>query len=189
MRGEKSGPCEVTTVLLLDDYEPQLFAWERERIFDGRTVLKATTRTAALELAARHRPELAVVDLFLGPENGIDALLELKGFDAQMFVAVVSSHITVALTMAAVRAGADEVYIKPVRCAEIVTRMEDRREVETPLERRAETKLTLDQIEWEHISRVMLDCNENITRAAVQLGVYRQTLQRKLRKRGVARAR
>ncbi|MEO8841957.1 MAG: helix-turn-helix domain-containing protein, partial [Kofleriaceae bacterium] len=43
--------------------------------------------------------------------------------------------------------------------------------------------LTLDEVEWEHISRALSDCGGNISHAAKALGLHRQSLQRKLRLR------
>jgi two-component system response regulator RegA len=40
----------------------------------------------------------------------------------------------------------------------------------------------------EHISRVLADCKGNISQAAERLGIYRSSLQRRLRKSGPASA-
>jgi two-component system response regulator RegA len=39
----------------------------------------------------------------------------------------------------------------------------------------------LDRAAWEHIQRVLRECDGNITHAAKRLGIHRQALQRKLR--------
>ena len=41
---------------------------------------------------------------------------------------------------------------------------------------------SLARAEWEHIQRVLNDCDNNITAAANKLGIHRRTLQRKLYK-------
>jgi two-component system, response regulator RegA len=41
---------------------------------------------------------------------------------------------------------------------------------------------TLARAEWEHIHRVMADCDNNISEAARRLGLHRRSLQRKLQK-------
>jgi two-component system, response regulator RegA len=38
----------------------------------------------------------------------------------------------------------------------------------------------LDQLEWEHLQRVLTDCNGNISETARRLGMHRRSLQRKL---------
>jgi two-component system response regulator RegA len=41
---------------------------------------------------------------------------------------------------------------------------------------------SLARVEWEHIQRVMTDCDGNISMAARALGMHRRSLQRKLSK-------
>ncbi|MCB1571587.1 MAG: helix-turn-helix domain-containing protein, partial [Xanthomonadales bacterium] len=43
----------------------------------------------------------------------------------------------------------------------------------------------LKRLEWEHIQRVLTECEGNISEAARRLGLHRRTLQRKLAKRPV----
>jgi two-component system response regulator RegA len=41
---------------------------------------------------------------------------------------------------------------------------------------------SLARVEWEHIQRVLTDCQGNVSKAARLLGVHRRSLQRKLHK-------
>jgi len=41
---------------------------------------------------------------------------------------------------------------------------------------------SLARVEWEHIQRVLSDCDGNISKAARVLGIHRRSLQRKLQK-------
>jgi len=41
---------------------------------------------------------------------------------------------------------------------------------------------SLARAEWEHINRVLTDCEGNISQAAKKLDMHRRTLQRKLQK-------
>ena len=43
----------------------------------------------------------------------------------------------------------------------------------------------LARVEWEHIQRVLADCDNNISQAARLLGLHRRSLQRKLLKNPV----
>ena len=40
----------------------------------------------------------------------------------------------------------------------------------------------LARVEWEHIQRVLADCDGNLSQAARVLGIHRRSLQRKLSK-------
>ncbi|HEX7452967.1 MAG TPA: helix-turn-helix domain-containing protein [Polyangiaceae bacterium] len=46
---------------------------------------------------------------------------------------------------------------------------------------------SLARVEWEHIQRVLRDCDGNISQAARLLGLHRRSLQRKLSKDPVRR--
>src|SRR5690348_16023252 len=76
-----------------------------------------------------------------------------------------------------VRAGADDVYFKPFSARQAIQRVEM-----GVLAQPESTTPTLDQVEWEHISRALQDYNGNISQAADALGVFRQSLQRKIQK-------
>ena len=43
----------------------------------------------------------------------------------------------------------------------------------------------LARVEWEHIQRVLSDCDGNVSQAARLLGIHRRSLQRKLLKNPV----
>lgn len=152
--------------------------WTRELQHEGKRVLAASNGDAALELVREAPPDLAIVDLFLASENGVDVIRRLKENDATLYAVLVSAHMSVAYAVAGVRAGADDVVFKPGSVKHMIHCVERGLD----LEPEDNAGPTLDELEWEHISRVLLDCEGNITHAAERLGIYRQTLQRKLRK-------
>ncbi|MDB4953346.1 MAG: actR [Myxococcales bacterium] len=181
------GARSIRTVLAVDDDETLLAALVRSLGRD-RTVITATKPRAARILARSRRPDLVIVDMRLGASSGIDLIRQIKA-DAKRrtskgeawsgpLIALVSGYLSVESTVAAVRAGADVILCKPVTAREILRRVErgmpedpDRRE--TP---------TLAHAESEHIARVMADCHGNISEAARRLGIYRSSLQRRLRR-------
>jgi two-component system response regulator RegA len=170
-------------VLLVDDSQLELRAWSRDLEDDGRRVLTAETAEQAIATVQAERPDVAIVDLFLGSQDGLDLVRKLKAAAPDVFVVLVSGDMSVAHAMAAVRAGADDVLVKPFIARDVIHRIERGELVDAE-----RTQLTLEQIEWEHISRALLETGQNITQAAERLGIYRQTLQRKLRKKSRERA-
>jgi ActR/RegA family two-component response regulator len=112
------------TILLVDDHDIQLNAWERDfkREFN---ILRATCRSDALREARAGHPDVALVDLLLGGENGLDVARDLKALDPNLYVVLVSANMTVDLAMDAIRAGADDVVVKPIGCARLMKRIED----------------------------------------------------------------
>ncbi len=173
-------PLQIKSVLVLDDDERTLSAMARA-LRPLRKVFTANNCIDAEAVARRERPDLIVVDLRVGSSSGIDVVRHLRAEMPDSHFVLVSGYLTVDTTVAAVRAGADVVMTKPVTGGDIVRRVQDRasERLETP-----ETP-TLAQAESEHIARVMADCNGNITEASRRLGMYRSTLQRRLRRLGL----
>jgi two-component system response regulator RegA len=169
---------EVRTVLLVEDFPPLLKRWTRELQHAGKRVLAANNGDVAMELVRETKPDIAIVDLFLAAENGVNVIRKLRELDRDCYAILVSAHMSVAYAIAAMRAGADDVFFKPGSLKYVIECVEKGVALEPP----PEMGPTLEQLEWEHISRVLLDCENNITHAAERLGIYRQTLQRKLRK-------
>ena len=166
-------------MLLVEDFAPLLRRWGRELQHAGKRVLAASDGDTAVELMANEQPDIAIVDLFLTSENGVNVIRRIREKDDALYTILVSAHLSVAYAVAAMRAGADDVIFKPGSLKHVIECIENGVEHE-PIDDGSGP--TLDQLEWEHISRVLLDCEGNITHAAERLGIYRQTLQRKLRK-------
>lgn len=164
-------------VLVIDDHELFLKNVARDFARQGVEVLKASTHADAVRLCEEEHPDLAIVDLFLQPpEDGLELVRALKAIDPQLFAILVSAHMSVAHAVMCVRAGADDVFLKPFKAVQALARFSG----EAPLA--SEQTLTLQQIEWEHISRALQDYDGNITHAAEALGVFRQSLQRKMKR-------
>jgi two-component system, response regulator RegA len=162
-------------VLVVDDDERILGSWKRAA--RERNVFTASDASTARQLASTERPDLAIVDLRLGNSSGIDLIRELKRELPHLLVVLCSGYLSVAAAVAAVRAGADVVVFKPITFREILQRIEESEE-----EPDLEDTPTLARAEWEHIMRVLADCNGNVSMAARRLGIYRSSLQRRLRK-------
>ena len=47
--------------------------------------------------------------------------------------------------------------------------------------------MSVRRLEWEHIQRVLMENNGNISATARQLNMHRRTLQRKLQKKPVSK--
>ena len=167
----------VRKVLVIDDHEMYLKNVARDFARAGVQVFKAKNHEEALRVCKAEHPDLAIVDLFLQPpEDGLELLKNLKAIDPNLFAILVSAHMSVAHAVMGVRAGADDVFLKPYAATQCLARVAG-----GPALHESE-KVTLQDIEWEHIARTLQDYDGNITHAAQALGVFRQSLQRKIRK-------
>lgn len=155
----------------------------------GAALVRALTREGfevrlapdvASALAAQgERPEVAVVDLKLPDGSGIDVVRALSADGCR--AVMLSGHGSIRAAVEGMRAGAVDFLTKPVSTAELVQalRAAGRPPEPEPPESAARK---LDEVEREHILRVLEECGGNISEAARRLGLYRRTLQRKLQK-------
>jgi two-component system, response regulator RegA len=173
----------VKTVLIVDDDERVTAAVARN-LSANRTVEVAHDPDTAVTLAKKTRPDLIIVDLRLGDASGIDAIRTLKTAVPESVVALVSGYISTDITVMAVKAGADFVMAKPITGKDLLRRIDEGLRYEP-----ASTETpSLAQVEAEHIARVLDDCKGNVSEAARRLGIYRSSLQRKLRKRNTSKS-
>jgi two-component system, OmpR family, KDP operon response regulator KdpE len=112
----------VTTVLVIDD-EPQIVRALRinlrVRQYD---VLTAGTATEALDQAARHPPDLVILDLGLPDLDGVEVIHGLRGWtDAPIIV--LSGRTDSTDKVEALDAGADDYVTKPFGMDELLARM------------------------------------------------------------------
>ncbi len=166
------------TVLLVDDDPVLLAALERDLSSRGFAIFAAANATEALAIARTRKPECAIVDLLIGEDSGIELLRALKSEVPDLLVLLLSGYGVVQSVVDSFHGGAVDFLEKPVSGGEIVAaidRASERRQTGASVP-------SLARAEFEHISRVLHECNGNISEAARRLGIHRRSLQRKLQK-------
>jgi two-component system KDP operon response regulator KdpE len=112
----------VTTVLVVDD-EPQILRALRinlrVRQYD---VQVAGTGTQALEVAAKHPPDLVILDLGLPDLDGVEVIHGLRGWTEAPII-VLSGRADSSDKVEALDAGADDYVTKPFSMEELLARM------------------------------------------------------------------
>lgn len=137
---------------------------------------------AALEKAQACVPQYAVVDLKMPGLSGLHLVAQLKALNADIRVVVLTGYASIATAVEAVKLGATHYLSKPADVDEILLALhEPTGNVELPVGQISSVK----RLEWEHIQRVLSECEGNISKAARRLNMHRRTLQRKLAKRPV----
>ncbi|CAN5711668.1 response regulator [soil metagenome] len=179
-------PRAIESILVIDDDERVLSAMERQFGL-RRTVFTARNIDDATDIARKKRPDLAVIDMRLAGETGLDIVRRLKPEMPNTRFAIMSGYLTVDSTVEAVHAGADIVVAKPVSGGEILRRAEAVRSSIMPEDEVVEDAPrgrmpTLNEVEADYIARVMHDCDGNKSEAARRLGIHRTSLMRKLRR-------
>jgi len=171
---------EAESVLVVDDddvFRERVMKALRARGFEVRG---ASSPAEASRLAREDSPELALVDLRMPEGSGLDVVRELLAVDPATRVVVLTGYGSIATAIEAMRLGARHYLQKPADADEIVRAF---RHGPGPVDDLAQHEVpSLARVEWEHIQRVLTDCDGNVSRAARLLGVHRRSLQRKLGK-------
>jgi len=151
----------------------ELRGWEAHAVASGKEALVRARETG---------PDLAIVDLRMPGESGLDTVKSLRESDSTMSIIVLTGYGSIATALDAVRRGADHYLSKPVDVDQILAAYEtvDSSQANEPVP--PATVPSLARVEWEHIQRVLTDCGGNVSQAAKLLGLHRRSLQRKLLK-------
>jgi len=99
-----------------------------------------------------------------------------------MTIIVLTGYGSISTAISAMKRGADHYLSKPADADQILAVYDTLRSAPSGLPETPDTVPTLARVEWEHIERVISDCDGNISQAARLLGIHRRSLQRKLAK-------
>ena len=165
------------SVLLIDD--DAVFRARLGRALENRhfEVSYASCAKSALEQANKRPSRYAIVDLKLESESGLAIVKSLKSRFDSMRIVMLTGYGSIATAVDALHHGASHYLTKPVDIEEIIAALDGEQREDAPI--RAPS---LDRVEWEHIQRVLHDCDGNISQAAKRLKMHRRSLQRKLNK-------
>lgn len=172
------------SVLLVEDDERF-----RERLAKALTARGCDVRAVAsveeaLAAAKLESPELAVVDLKLPIGSGLDVVRGLHAIDPTTRIVVLTGYGSIATALESVKLGATHYLTKPVDADQVLAAFEGRDVTQVPA---TVGVPSLARVEWEHIQRILNDCDGNVSQAARLLGIHRRSLQRKLSKFPTAR--
>lgn len=114
----------MASVLIVDDEETHARAIGR---FLGRrdyAPIVATSATEARAALGRARPDLVLLDLRLGEEDGVAILREVRAVDASLPVIMMTAYGSVDSAVAAMKAGARDYVQKPIDLEELALLIE-----------------------------------------------------------------
>jgi two-component system, response regulator RegA len=170
-------------LLLVDDDEVfcnVLKAALQKRNFE---VLIANDVNTGIELAELNLPEYAVIDLRIGYDSGLELVKKLISLDDNTRIVMLTGFASIVTAVESIKLGAVHYLTKPANADEIVAAL-NKNEGDSSVGI-SESPLSVKRLEWEHLQKVLMQHDGNISAAARALNMHRRTLQRKLDKKPV----
>ena len=121
----------------------------------------------------------AIVDMRLNKESGLEMIKFIKEKSPDTRSLLLTGYGNIATTVAAIKSGAIDYLPKPAEISQIYDALMASKDILPPP---PENVMTADRIRWEHIQRVFIQCNRNVSATARKLRMHRRTLQRILNK-------
>jgi two-component system response regulator RegA len=170
-------------LLLVDDDET--FCQVLKPALEKRNfeVTIANDIATAVMLAEQTDPEYAVIDLRIGYDSGLEMVKKLISLDSNTQIVMLTGFASIATAVEAIKLGATHYLTKPATPDEIVQALH-KNEGDSSVAIN-DNPLSVKRLEWEHLQKVLMQHDGNISAAARALNMHRRTLQRKLEKRPV----
>jgi two-component system response regulator RegA len=175
-----SDSAATRSVLIVEDDDRLRGRLARALADRGFETREAADVAGAIAAAREDSPEYVLVDLRVPGGSGLDVVREVKAIDPGTTVVVLTGYGSIATAVEAVKLGAAEYLTKPADVDQIVAALTRNPVAALAADDSAGHVPSLARVEWEHINRVLSDCDGNISKAARLLGIHRRSLQRKL---------
>jgi two-component system response regulator RegA len=171
------------TLLIVDDDELFCEVLEEALRDRGYRVESAHNIAEGLGKAQDLDPEYAVIDLRIGHESGLSLAAQLHARDENTRMVILTGYASIATAVEAIKLGVTHYLAKPADADEILAALHrDEGDPDVPI---SSNPLSVKRLEWEHLQKVLAECDGNISAAARKLRMHRRTLQRKLAKHPV----
>jgi len=121
----------------------------------------------------------AIVDMRLEDGSGLELIKIIKSLSPDTRSLLLTGYGNIATAVAAIKSGAIDYLPKPAEINQIYEALIYSKDTLPPP---PENPMTADRVRWEHIQRVFIQCNRNVSETARRLRMHRRTLQRILNK-------
>ncbi|MCX7193289.1 MAG: response regulator transcription factor [Proteobacteria bacterium] len=170
---------ESASLLLVDDDETFCRVLRSALVKRGFCVSVAHSVEDAMPLAVDNPPEFAVVDMKMKGAPGLVLVKALHELDPNTRIVVLTGYASINTAVEAIKLGATQYLAKPANADEIVAAFSHQADGNVIFNARP---ANIENLEWEHIQRVLQEHGNNISATARALNMHRRTLQRKLNK-------
>lgn len=170
-------------LLIIEDDINLASTLERRLTKQGFKCKVAHNQSDALLIAREHLPNLVLLDMKLGQDNGLMLIKPLRNLLKQSHIVLLTGFASIATAVEAMRLGANDYLTKPI---DMVTLLKALNRESSLIEAQTnDVVMSPERLEWEHIQQVLHSNKGNISETARQLNMHRRTLQRKLQKKPV----
>ncbi len=166
-------------LLVVDDDLPFRERLSRSMEKKGFEVKSAESFAVASEIIESNTFDYAIVDMRLSDGSGLELIKKIQNKSPETKSLLLTGYGNIATAVAAIKSGAIDYLPKPAEVDQIYDALTNSEEVLPPP---PENPMTADRIRWEHIQRVFVQCNRNVSETARRLRMHRRTLQRILNK-------
>ena len=167
------------SLLVVDDDLPFRERLSRSMEKKGFQVDSADSFASAVEIIEKQNYDYAIVDMRLTDGSGLELIKKMQIKSPGTKSLLLTGYGNIATAVAAIKSGAIDYLPKPAEVDQIYDALTNSKEVLPPP---PENPMTADRIRWEHIQRVFVQCNRNVSETARRLRMHRRTLQRILNK-------
>ena len=166
-------------LVIVDDDSVLLGALARRFGQRGFSVTTYANAITAEQLIAQ-QAQAYLLDLRFASQSGLSFIAPLRAALPQCRIILLTGYASIANAVQAVKLGADDYLTKPVDFLQLEQAITGKAQSGAATD--TTVLLSPEQLEWEHIHRVLAEQGGNISRTAELLGMHRRTLQRKLNK-------
>jgi two-component system response regulator RegA len=121
----------------------------------------------------------AIIDMRLENGSGLEIIKFIKKISPLTQSLLLTGYGNIATAVAAIKSGAIDYLPKPADIEQIYNTLTVSKDILPPP---PENPMTADRVRWEHIQRIFIQCNRNVSETARRLRMHRRTLQRILNK-------
>jgi two-component system response regulator RegA len=168
-------------LVIVDDDIALLNALSRRFSQRGFNVI-AISEPATTKQLISENADTYLLDLRFASQSGLDFVAPLRQALPACRIVLLTGYASIANAVQAVKLGADDYLTKPADLLQLEQALRADIIAATAKDNNSQPILSPDQLEWEHIHRVLSEQDGNISRTAELLGMHRRTLQRKLAK-------
>ena len=168
------------TIIIVDDNPAILTALKICLVTEfARIVTMTSPDTLVATLAKEEAVDAVLLDMnfSLGVNTGQDGLFWLrtvKKLHPNTPVVLITAYADLQLAIKGMKSGAADFITKPWDNNELIQKLHD------AIDRSREV-VPLDEVEQQHVRKVVEQCHGNMSRAAEMLGITRQTLYKKIK--------